>query len=58
MAWTDGTIENDTVHSPAQDYNIIRSNKPSPIRVIDYMEDIIDEEDGVEGVGKLTKITS
>ena len=47
----------DTVPKPAQDYNSSRSNRPKPIRVIEDIEDINNEEDGVVIVGKLIKIT-
>lgn len=50
-------VENDTVSRPAQDYNSSRSNRPKPIRIIDDIEDISNDEDGVVIIGKLSKLT-
>ncbi|NLZ94896.1 MAG: hypothetical protein GX921_03610, partial [Bacteroidales bacterium] len=40
----------------AQDYNSSRSNRPTPIRRIDDINDINNDEDGVVVIGKLIAI--
>ena len=51
-------VDTDSVPAPAQDYNSSRSNKPSPISVVDVIDDIDNDDDGVVIIGELSGISS